>query len=73
MESLSPDDNDSRLNWRKSARSVAAGNCTEVASIAGFVAVRDSMDPGAMVLRYPVSSWSSFIRAARAGRFDVVG
>ena len=73
MGNTSSEDNGNRLNWRKSAHSVAAGNCTEVASIAGFVVVRDSMDPNAMVLRYPASSWASFLGAARAGRFDVVG
>jgi hypothetical protein len=73
MDNKSAEDNDNRLNWRKSARSVAAGNCTEVASTAGFVVVRDSMAPGTMVLRYPASSWASFLGVARTGRFDVVG
>jgi uncharacterized protein DUF397 len=73
MVNTTPEDNGNRLNWRKSARSVAAGNCTEVASIAGFVVVRDSMAPDAMVLRYPASSWASFLGAARTGRFDAVG
>jgi uncharacterized protein DUF397 len=73
MDNASSAGNDNRLNWRKSARSVAAGNCTEVASTAGFVVVRDSMDPDAMVLRYAASSWESFLDAARTGRFDVVG
>ena len=73
MDNTSPEDNDNRLNWRKSARSVAAGNCAEVASIAGFVVVRDSMAPDTMVLRYPANSWASFLGAACRGRFDVVG
>jgi hypothetical protein len=73
MDNASSEDNDNRLNWRKSARSVAAGNCTEVASTAGFVVVRDSMDLDARVLRYPASSWASFLGAARTGRFDVIG
>ena len=73
MDNASSEDNDNRLNWRKSARSVAAGNCTEIASTAGFVVVRDSMDPDTMVLRYSASSWASFLGAARTGRFDVIG
>jgi hypothetical protein len=73
MDSASPEDNYNHLNWRKSARSVAAGNCAEVASIAGVVVVRDSMDPHNMVLRYSVNSWASFLGAARTGRFDVIG
>lgn len=73
MDNKSPEDNDNRLNWRKSARSVAAGNCTEVASTAGFVVVRDSMGSDAMVLQYPASAWTSFLGVARTGRYDVVG
>jgi hypothetical protein len=73
MNSTLEEDNQNRLNWRKSARSVAAGNCAEVASGAGFVVVRDSMDPDALVLRYAASSWVSFLNAARTGRFDAIG
>jgi Domain of unknown function (DUF397) len=62
-----------RLNWRKSARSVNGGNCTEVAATAGFVVVRDSVDPDTTVLRYPASSWATFLDAARTGRFDIQG
>jgi hypothetical protein len=72
MKDAPPKINNSDLNWRKSARSVAGGNCTEIAAAAGFVVVRDSMDPDTRVLRYPASSWVSFVRAARTGRFDVV-
>jgi hypothetical protein len=58
------------LNWRKSARSINAGNCTEVASSAGAVAVRDSQDPHGLVLRYPAATWRAFLDGTRAGRFD---
>jgi hypothetical protein len=58
------------LNWRKSARSINAGNCTEVASSAGAVAVRDSQDPHTLVLRYSAATWRAFLNGARAGRFD---
>lgn len=58
------------LNWRKSARSINAGNCTEVASSAGSVVVRDSQDPHTLVLRYAAGTWRSFLEAARAGQFD---
>jgi Domain of unknown function (DUF397) len=63
----------SRLNWRKSARSVNNGNCTEVASTAGIVMVRDSQDPDTLVLRYAPSSWKAFVDAARTGAFDSLG
>jgi hypothetical protein len=61
------------LNWRKSARSVSGGNCTEVAAVSGAVVVRDSMDPDTLVLSYPAKSWTSFLAAARTGRFDSIG
>jgi hypothetical protein len=61
------------FSWRKSARSINAGNCTEVASGAGTVVVRDSQDPHSLVLLYPTNSWRSFLNAARAGHFDVIG
>jgi hypothetical protein len=62
-----------RLNWRKSARSINAGNCTEVASSAGVVVVRDSQDPQSLVLPYAAETWRSFLNAARSGKFDPVG
>jgi len=58
------------LDWRKARRSMNGGNCTEVAVATGIVAVRDSKDPDGLVLRYPVSSWRSFLAAARMGDFD---
>jgi hypothetical protein len=67
------EDNLERFNWRKSARSINAGNCTEVASSAGAVAVRDSQDPHSLVLLYPADTWRSFLNAARTGHFDPVG
>lgn len=67
------EDNLERFNWRKSARSINAGNCTEVASSAGAVAVRDSQDPHSLVLLYPADTWRSFLNAARTGHYDPVG
>jgi hypothetical protein len=60
----------SRLNWRKSARSVNGGNCTEVASTTGNIVVRDSQDPDTLVLSYPADTWRSFVSAVRGGVFD---
>jgi Domain of unknown function (DUF397) len=59
-----------RLDWRKSRRSMNAGNCTEVAAAAGVVAVRDSKDSDGLVLLYPDISWRSFVAAAKMGDFD---
>jgi hypothetical protein len=59
-----------RLNWRKAKRSMNGGNCTEIAAATGVIAVRDSKDPLGPVLRYPVTSWTSFLASARSGGFD---
>jgi Domain of unknown function (DUF397) len=59
-----------RLNWRKARRSMNNGNCTEVATTAGMVAVRDSKDPQGPILVYPADSWVSFVTAAGNGKFD---
>jgi hypothetical protein len=59
-----------RLNWRKAKRSMNNGNCAEVASAVGEVAVRDSQDRLGPVLSYPIASWTSFLAAARNGSFD---
>jgi hypothetical protein len=58
------------LNWRKARRSMNNGNCTEVATIPGMVAVRDSKDPHGPVLFYPATAWASFLSAAGNGSFD---
>jgi hypothetical protein len=60
------------LNWRKAKRSMNNGNCTEVATAAGVVVVRDSKDPYGPVLRYAATSWLSFLSAARQGGFDTL-
>ena len=60
-----------RQDWRKSKRSMNNGNCAEIATAMGGVAVRDSTDRQGPILRYPASSWSSFIAAARNGKFDL--
>jgi hypothetical protein len=59
------------LNWRKAKGSMNNGNCTEVATAAAVVIVRDSQDPSGPVLRYPATSWRSFLSSARQGGFDI--
>lgn len=56
--------------WRKSRRSIASGDCVEVASTPGNIAVRDSKDPAGPMLAYSVTSWRAFTMRARAGAFD---
>jgi hypothetical protein len=65
-----PASNDELL-WFKSRRSTGNGACVEVAFVAsGAVAMRDSKDPSGPVLRFPATSWQSFVADVRAGDFD---
>jgi hypothetical protein len=50
---------------------MANGNCVEVHPVRGAVAVRDSKNPGGLMLAYSAESWHAFTLAARLGRFDV--
>lgn len=62
---------DSRVGeWRKARRSIANGECVEVAPVPGNIAVRDSMDPNSLILQYPASSWRFFLAAAKKGEYD---
>lgn len=56
--------------WRKALRSVATGECVEVAPVTGDIVVRDSMNPDGPVLLYSAESWRSFLIAAKRGNFD---
>jgi hypothetical protein len=47
-----------------------AGNCVEVATALGAVAVRDTRDRAGQVIDYPADSWRSFVSQARSGFFD---
>lgn len=48
------------IAWRKSTASSTAG-CVEVAVVGGSVLIRDSGNPGGVVLRLPSASWSAFL------------
>lgn len=58
-------------NWRKSGRSIANGDCAEVATspVAG-VFVRDTVDREHLTLCYSASSWRTFVSSVRTGTFD---
>lgn len=61
----------SDLSWRKATRSVATGQCVEVAQLhRGGVAVRDSKDPHGPVLIYTGPEWAAFLDGAKKGEFD---
>ena len=50
-----------KLTWKKSAHSGSAGNCVEVAVLpGGGRAVRDSKNPGGVMLRFDAAQWRRF-------------
>ncbi|MFE2374259.1 DUF397 domain-containing protein [Streptomyces sp. NPDC059398] len=59
--------------WFKSSYSENGGQCIEVAAnlIAphGIVPVRDSKNPGGLVLSIPASAFASFVAGVRDGEF----
>jgi hypothetical protein len=56
--------------WRKSRHSMANGNCVEVAAVDDAVVVRDSVEPGDIVVSYSACAWHAFIDDAKNGKFD---
>jgi Domain of unknown function (DUF397) len=59
--------------WRTSARSAPGGQQVEVATglPGGFIAVRDSRDPGGPALIFTPAEWDAFVGGVRDGEFDV--
>ena len=58
--------------WRRSSACTGAdATCVEVAMWEGQVAVRDSKDAGGPALRFSALEWQAFLRAVRAGEFDL--
>lgn len=59
------------LTWRKSTHSGGGNDCVEVAFLPGGVAVRDSKNPGADILRVSAPEWDALLTAARGGALDL--
>jgi hypothetical protein len=55
--------------WRR-ATFCQSGECVEVARQNGMIAMRDSKEASAGVLRYSAEEWLSFVRGIKAGEFD---
>lgn len=57
--------------WRKSSYSGnGGGNCVEVATAGGIVAVRDSKNPDGPSLAFSPDDWRAFAAQAKAGQHD---
>lgn len=58
------------LIWVKSQMSSHNGQCVEIASAPGKIAMRDSKDPDGPILVYTHAEFSAFLDGARNGEFD---
>lgn len=58
------------LAWLKAQCSTGTGQCVEIASTAGKIAIRDSKDPDGPILVYTSSEFSAFLEGARNGEFN---
>lgn len=58
----------SELTWRKSTKSHEC-ECVEVADTAAASYCRDSKDADGPVLRFPRTSWDTFVAAVKDGDF----
>jgi hypothetical protein len=57
--------------YQKSSRSTAAGNCVEVAALAGgHRAIRDSKNPTGPTLTITAAEWTAFTTSLHIGEFD---
>ncbi|GAA3964735.1 MULTISPECIES: DUF397 domain-containing protein [Streptomyces] len=57
-------------SWTKSRHSNAEGNCVEVASVDGGIAMRNSRDPDGPALVYTPAEVAAFLAGAKEGEFD---
>jgi Domain of unknown function (DUF397) len=60
-------------NWHKATYSGGAnGGCVEVATIPGYIGVRDTkLGDTSPVLAFNPTEWQAFLSGVRAGEFDL--
>jgi hypothetical protein len=58
------------LTWVKSSHSGANGQCVEIGSGAGHLAIRDSKNPNGPILVAAPSDYRKFLSAVRNGEFS---
>jgi len=58
------------LSWLKAQGSTYNGQCVEIASTYGKIAIRDSKDPDGHILVYTSDEFKAFLEGARNGEFD---
>lgn len=58
------------LAWLKAQASSHNGQCVQIASTAGKIAIRDSKDPDGPILVYTPAEFKAFLDGARNGEFD---
>ena len=58
------------LAWLKAQASTHNGQCIEIASAPGKIAIRDSKDPDGPILVYTSAEFNAFLDGARNGEFD---
>jgi hypothetical protein len=55
----------SALVWHKSSRSMANGDCVEVANAASVVVVRDTKDRDGGTLVFTAEAWAAFMTSLK--------
>lgn len=59
-------------NWHKATFSAQNGGCVEIATIPGWVGVRDTkLGPNSPVLAFTPTEWDAFTNGVRSGEFDL--
>jgi hypothetical protein len=53
------------LNWRKDSRSATTGECVEVATAPGYVAIRDSKNPNGAILDCSADTFRALVSAVK--------